>query len=97
MALQKTKQLDTGIEATYHKISSFQLEGVTLCVAYVQAFKDQQARQDGKQAIELKQFIFQGAENPCQIDDMNPLNVNPFILIYDKLKTLPEFSGAQDV
>lgn len=97
MALQKTKQLDSGIEVTYHKVSSLQLEGVAICVVYVQSFKDQQARLDNKQAVEMKQFIFQGADNPCQIEDMNPLNVNPYILVYEKLKTLPEFSGAVDV
>lgn len=95
MALQKSKELDTGVTGTYWRVVQVFLHAGQPTEARVLLYKDAQARQDGKAPLTGLLYSWSGADDPCTVDAMDASN--PYSLVYAKLKTLLEFSGAQDV
>lgn len=97
MALELNKEMPTGVTGNYWKIAKLVLEGEVECLATVQLYKDAAARAAGKLPLETLEYSFRDSENPCLIAEMDTADQNPFFLVYEKLKTLPEFTGALDV
>ena len=97
MGLQLSKTLSSGHTADYWRITLLRLlkNGVTEC--QVELYKDQAAAADNKAAVDGLSYTWEDADNPCTISAMDVVASNPFHLCYEKLKTLPEFSGATDV
>ncbi len=97
MALQLNKEMSTGVTGDYWKVTKVILEGEDECLVTVKLFKDSAARLASKLPLETLEYSFKDSENPCLIVEMDEANQNPFFLVYEKLKTLPEFAGALDV
>lgn len=73
MALLKTKTLESGIDVSYFKVIKID---VSCCdwggSFYVSAYKDQQARLDGKPFIQTEAFHFDsGVFNPANMTEDN--------------------------
>ena len=95
MGLQLSKELDSGVVGDYYKIENiFMRDNQTRCL--VSFYKDQAARDAGKESLTKLDFNFEGGDE-LQVVDMDLVNSNPYTLVYEKLKLLPEFSGALDV
>lgn len=95
MALQLSKDLPSGFSADYWRIESVDLvPGTTRVIVAI--YKDSAARQAGKAAVSQADYSWTADDNPCTLDAMDS-GSNAFALAYEKLKTLPEFAGAQDV
>lgn len=94
MGLQLVKELSSGHTAEYWRVSRIGLikGGATDC--FVELYKDQASAVAGKNPVEGKTYVWEGAEDPCTVAAMDA--ANPYALCYAKLKTLPEFSGAVD-
>lgn len=96
MALQKSKELTSGVSGDYWKLLIKELSGSkTICA--VSLYKDAAARAADKSVLESVVYSWSGEDNPCTIAAMDVADSNPIKLCYAKLKTLAEFSGAQDV
>lgn len=95
MALIKSKELPSGISGEYSKVILKHLDTSSV-VCSVFLFKDQTAKEAGKHPMQEQTYSWSGEENPCTIAAMNVVDKNPIKLCYEKLKTLPEFDGAQD-
>lgn len=97
MALQISKELASGADATYVKIAEVKLDMRSLTAhVSVSFYKDADARHSGKVPMDEKSYSFSGVDNPCTLTAMNVADSNPIKLSYAKLKTLDEFSGAVD-
>lgn len=95
MALQLVREQPTGLSGNYWKITDIQIYNKgALCVVSVALFKDQAASDSGKTDIKTVQYT---VENKCREEDYTATGDTPHKLIYNHLKTLPEFSGAVDV
>jgi hypothetical protein len=60
----------------------------------VSVFKDTAARLAGKSSIDYRSYTWSGSDNPFDI--AASIDVNPFIVVYGKLKTLIEFADSVD-
>lgn len=94
MALQISKETQTGASGNYWKIHRIELYS-TFTVVFVHQYVDVAARQAGKQSLSQTSYSFTGEENPCTPAALE--TESAYILCYTKLKTLPEFTGATDV
>lgn len=94
MALQLNKDLPSGLSGNYWRITdalvSYMRNG---SVCKLSLYKDQAAREAGKEPILEQSYAFDGAENPFTPTD----SINVLEALYDKLKALPEFDGSEDV
>lgn len=97
MALQLAKELDSGISGDYWKVSELSLNGEESVHFTLELYKDQAARDAGKKPLHGEMRSYSGEDNPCTIIAMNAVDVNPFKLLYDKLKLEAEFVGALDI
>ena len=98
MALQCTKTLDSGFDANYWQIYDLQLDKLDdRVICNIRLFKDHDARLAEKNPVYQTTYVWAGVDNPCTMDAMDAANSDPWKLCYDKLKTLPEFSGATGV
>lgn len=105
MALIKQIELDNGIILTdaYIKISSIdfynKVNDNSYVKIYVNIFKDQQARIDGKP--EVTKFTYKISDPKFteyfSLSVLNELNKNIVSQSYTYLKTLNTFSGATDI
>jgi hypothetical protein len=96
MALQLTEEMPSGVSGNYFRIENIRLlADSTQCTVVL--YKDSAARTADKAPLKIQTFEFVAGDNPCEIATMDLADSNPFKLCYDKLKTLPEFSGATDV
>lgn len=98
MALSKSKELASGVSGVYWKIMRVQLDcpGNSVFVQ-VCLYKDSDAKVAGKLPMSQLEYTWSGDDNPCTIAAMDVVSSNPIKLCYAKLKTLDEFSGAQDI
>jgi len=99
MALQKSIQHSTGVSISYWRVTRIisdyerKIGSITLSGYY-----NQQARVDGKKALDVRQFILQDSTfdtyfSPEELDN----NTNPVKQSYIYIKTTSEFSDATDV
>ena len=88
MALNKDVELDSGVTASYHRITNIchRLDGNM--VVTIESYKDKDAR-DALKRILSSQIILISKDN---IDLTNAL----LSQLYDQLKSTPQFSGALD-
>lgn len=97
MAFLKTKELDNGFSGNYWKIMNInQNFGDNSIHIQISLFKDSAARFEDKMPISQYNYDFSGDENPCTIANMDNVDSNPVKLIYLKLKTLEDFSDAEN-
>lgn len=94
MALQISKETQTGASGNYWKISRIEI-GYNYSLVNILLFIDSTARQADKQPLQQVSFTFSGIDNPCTPAALE--TESAYILCYNKLKTLPEFDGATDV
>jgi hypothetical protein len=87
MALNKTILSSSGVEMTYHRISSIIIDNSTVKVMVGQ-YKDQAAREAGKFPVQSARLSF-----PKASIDLSSLMVS----CYSALKGSSVFSGAADV
>lgn len=96
MALQLDKELESGVVGNYWKILAVSFDVlarnsfITLAL-----YKDQAARQAGKQYLKLVTYTWNGDDYPFESAAMDA--ESPLVLAYAKLKNLPDFQGALDV
>ena len=86
MALQKEYETSSGITANYHKIGKINYEKESGAYFEVEIYLNESARRDNKKPLETRTFY---SEN-INVDE--PLVTQ----LYNYLKTLPEYEGAQD-
>lgn len=94
MALQLAKELESGLQAEYWKITKIILVGESSCACVVELFKDGAARLANKASVQRLEYSWAEEENPCSYAALEVSN--PMVLCYNKLKSRPEFAGAQD-
>lgn len=89
MALILKKELENGItlNESYHKISSVSCTSNVIDFN-VEIYKDKEARENNKKAVEIKSFR-------CSHDVTNT-SVNSIKQAYEYLKTLDEYSNSID-
>lgn len=88
MALGKDKILDTGITASYHKITD-----VSATSIIVEVYKDGTARGAGSKPVTGMNYPIDGfTEDELKLEGNSPL-----VLAYEYLKTLDDYSDATDV
>ncbi len=100
MALEKSFELPTGVSGNYWKITQATFDYLTSTLeCIVKLYKDAAARAAGKEPLSQSQYVWTGADFAGWFDPvtLNTANYNPQERAYEKLKTLPEFSGATDV
>jgi hypothetical protein len=94
MALHKDTELSSGIIASYWRISVLEVrKESTLCV--LELFKDAEARNLNKEAVLSKAVQWTEESHPCNISALD--QENAYVLVYNALKLLPEWSGSTDV
>jgi len=87
MALQLEVSLPSGVAGSYWKVIRTYIDHYLLeSTVHIALFRDQQARQDGKQPMQVRQFKLNGNLFPYTMEAMNSSNVVE--IGYDKLKTL---------
>lgn len=96
MALQKNTLTQYGVDANYWKLAQVNIDCVGL-TAHVELslYVSRDARIAGNQVISSVAFDWSGENFPFTKDAMAAGSV--YVAAYDKIKSLPEFSGAQDV
>lgn len=93
MGLKLSTVCDSGTTGEYWRVMTANMRWYdTASICVVALYVDQASRIAGKAPLLMKSYDFSGADFPFE-------NVSADVrsLIYDKLKTLPEFSGAMDV
>lgn len=95
MALLKEMDQSTGVSASYWRISRVEIVAGQYAEASLLLYIDATARSAGKDPVASASYRFSGSDNPCTTQAMAA--ANPFVLLYDKIKTLPAFADAQDV
>lgn len=88
MALQKDIVLNTGVTVSYHRINS-----ITETQVDVLSYLNQQARLDGKSAIQSVSYAIPSFTE----DELKVQGNSPKVLAYTYLKTLEGFSGSTDI
>ena len=103
MALQKSfdDRWGNSHSAAYYRVEEINMDISTSCSKVkVKVYKDQTARNDGKEPLEIIYYIFDSSSTP-NYDGIFGVtmmeNKNPIKGIYDEIKQYPEFSGATDV
>ena len=95
MAIEKTQEQTSGVSGNYWRVARVIVEaGDGGCLCHLELYKDSTARSEGKAPILVKKIWL---EDGCNIVDFVNAGDTPAKLVYDKLKTLAEFSGASDV
>lgn len=94
MALELTKELDSGVAATYHRVTGLNLD-VARQVAHIRvaAYRDQPARQAGKAPLAVETIII-ASGFPFTTVAMDA--ANPIVLAYRHFKSLARYAGASD-
>ena len=96
MALQLSKEQPSGVTGDYWRIREVKVSPSKVeCT--VELYKDSAARIANKAEMEVTIYVWEGADHPCEVADMDAVNENVYSLCYDKLKTLAEFSDAVDI
>jgi len=92
MALALITSTPYGVNANYHKIAELRLNP-HMRISYVElwSFVSIEAREAGANPLAVHMFEWSGDEFPFQFD------TNNFEIAYTKIKTLPEWSPAEDV
>lgn len=94
MALQLSEEQSSGISGDYWKVSRIDIVDDNICVCVIELYKDQAARGAGKSSITSKEYRLEGVTSNSEYTSVGD---TPAKLIYEHLKTLPEFTGAVDV
>ena len=91
MALAKTINTRTGVDATYHKVTTITISWHTReCYADVYSYVSQELREQEKAPLTTRNYDFSGSEFVFDVE----LNISE--QIYNKLKTLEEWTDATD-
>ena len=90
MALIKQVELETGLVATYWKVTIVRVEAGLNALVYVSLFKDTAARQAGKTPVKVDIITVSTSS------DFISTEKNAIERAYEYLKLRPEFSGAAD-
>ena len=94
MALQKKISLPSGAEVSYHKVTTTNIDWITKrAIVVVSNYINQTIRTEGKKPLTQNTYIWQGDNFPYDLTEQG----NIVSQTYDKLKALPEFTGALDV
>jgi hypothetical protein len=95
MALQLSKELDTGVTGDYWRVVLVQLSPLgDRSTVIVCLYKDAAARAADKTPLETREYSWNAADYPFAVAALD--EDNPYVIAYEKLKTLPEFVGAVD-
>jgi len=81
MALQKNYQLNSGVVGDYFKINSIILKGGQMFIE-LYLYLNREARLNGREALKLFNYTI-----PCEINDLNEADINPFNFGYNWLKS----------
>lgn len=93
MAISLNKELTSGLTASYWKIKEIRILSIQTIV-HVALYKDSAARAALKEPVEIKEYAFIDGENPCTSIALEAESA--YVLCYNKLKSLSEFSEAID-
>ena len=95
MALQMTKNLDSGVAVTYHRVTGLMINMASSDARFVvDSYVDGPARLDGKSPVTQEVFTVHG--DTFTLTNAAMGSRSPVALAYDYLKTLPKFAGAVD-
>lgn len=95
MALQLDKELATGFIASYWRIDRIEIDKKNkLGRVTMNLYKDKTASTD-KDRIVTQEFYWEKAEYPFSVQALD--DADPFKIAYAKIKTLPDWSSAQDI
>lgn len=95
MALELSKELETGYNANYWKIDKLDINTKEeTSFITVNLYKDNAARLADKKEVFSRTFEWCGNDYPFIVAAMDV--DNPLTIAYTKLKTLDEFAGAID-
>lgn len=95
MAIQLTKELDSGVEASYHRITGLSLDMPNQAAQIqVSGYKDAAARQTGKQPIARRTLRVFGEGYPFTVEAMTAANV--IALAYRYIKMQDEYAAGTD-
>ncbi len=88
MALQKTKELASGITGNYWKILQVNIDYLnSTSHVTIALYVDEEARAAGKNPLaEQQSFNWQGEEFPFGSSDLSAEDVNPLKVAYAKIK-----------
>ena len=96
--LLATEYGNTGLMGEYWKIVEIRINYLArTSVVLIFQWADQQARLDGKQWLQERQYSWDGAEFPFDLAALDAEGMNHVRAAYEKLRTLPEYAGAVDV
>lgn len=95
MALKQPTQLETGYTAEYLRITGIQINfDRKLAYVTLSVYKDQAARLAGNKPVLSRAVQLFETNFPFTVDEMDVKN--PVKLAYEKIKTLSDYSAAQD-
>lgn len=94
MALQLNEEQASGVTGDYWKVARIDIRGDEYCTVILELYKDLTARNEGKSPIASKEYRL---EDVVSNSEYTSVGDTPAKLIYEHLKTLPEFLGALDV
>ena len=98
MALQLSKEVESGFSGSYWRIVELKLEFKVLqATVSIFLYKDKQARIDEKREISSYEFNWKNVDYPFSVAAMDKLDDNPIKIAYNKIKTLDEWKTAIDV
>jgi hypothetical protein len=94
MALQKTIETNSGVEAQYHMVALTNVDWYAhRAHVEVLSFANQTTRQDGKAPLANRVYDWNDDNGTFDFD----VELNIVEQTYTKLKTLPEWDGSIDV
>lgn len=95
MALVLSKQVDTGVTGDYFRVISCSVDlSHNTASVDVALYLNAANRDSGRSPIEISSYLWRDAANPFTVE---ALEIKSIIAIaYSKLKSLPEYQGAQD-
>ncbi len=96
MALKMRIELDTGLEADYWRISKVLIVGMQTFTAYVELYKNEQARRSLKQPVFRDEFTWEAESLPVTKEEIER-GINPMKVCYTKLKDSELLRGAEDI
>ena len=96
MAIRKKKEMASGFEAEYWRISKVLLMPNS-CACYLELYKDEASRRSMKEPVERVELSWVDEDNPCSPEEVERQAKNHFKLCYAKLRQSDEFRDGEDL
>ena len=91
-----SKELDNGFTAEYWKITKIEFNSINeTSIVELSLFKDQVARDAGKERILFKSFSWNSNDFPFTVSALDA--DNPYVIAYAKIVIYNEFNSAINV